>query len=143
MLTDPLSTGLLPGAYAFPMGMVKQYDLASMGGRIACAVEDSGKTQTQIAAEIGCTHSAVSQWKSGATGEITARLLQAFADSTGVEIRWLITGEEPVRSRYMLTQEMQRLQDAVSVIARESPIEMETVVRMVEAAAKRHHPPAE
>lgn len=118
--------------------MAKQYDLDTVGGRIGWALEQSGKGQSAVAKTIGCTHSAISQWISGTTRKIDAQLLQAFADNVGVELRWLITGQAPVRSRYMLTAEMTRPQDAVSLIAREKPLQVETVVRMVEAAAEQH-----
>lgn len=117
----------------------RQYDLDSLHGRIAWALEQSGKGQTQVAEAIGCTHSAISQWKSGTTRKIDAQLLQAYADQVGVELRWLLTGERPVRSRYMLTDEMQRMQEAISVLAREAPLQVETVVRMVEAAASQRN----
>jgi len=71
--------------------------------RIAWAMENSGKTMTALAETVGCSHAALSQWASAVTEaeNIKAGLLQRFADATCCELRWLLTGEGPVRSKYI------------------------------------------
>jgi transcriptional regulator with XRE-family HTH domain len=105
--------------------------------RVAHAIEQSGKTLEQLAAAIGCSHAALSQWQTGATNvlNIKAGLLQSFAEQTGTDVRWLLTGSGPMISRYILRDEMQRIAVALHAMERETPQQIETVVRMVEAAA--------
>lgn len=114
-----------------------EIDLSSPHGRIRHAIDRSGKTLEAIAAEIGCSHVALSQWQRGKTdiGAAKAGLLQRFAESTGVDVRWILTGQGPQVSRYLRTGEMDRLAQAIRVMERTAPMQIETVVRMVEAAA--------
>lgn len=114
-----------------------EVDSRSLAERIAYAVDQSGKSLERLASEVGCTHVAISNWQTGKTQEIKASLLLAFADATGFELRWLLTGKGPVRSRYGLTESMDRVMDAMALLAREEPLQLETIVRMVEAAAHR------
>lgn len=111
--------------------------LTSPAERIAWAIERSGKTLHQLADEIGCSHAALSQWQTGETIalNIKAGLLQAFADRTGTDVRWLLTGDGPIVSRYVLRSEMQRISTALDAMERSAPQQVETVIRMVEAAA--------
>lgn len=91
--------------------------------RIAWAISESGKTLVAIAAEIGCSHAALSQWSTGKTEaeNIKAGLLNRFADATHVEMRWLLTGQGPVRTSYpratpllLLVREVDELGDEAS-----------------------------
>lgn len=77
-------------------------ELLTPAQRISWAIEQSGRAGYSIAESIGCSHVAVHKWASGETeaGHIKAALLQKFADETGVEVRWLLTGEGPARSGY-------------------------------------------
>lgn len=70
--------------------------------RIGWAIRNSGKTLEAIADAIGCTHPTLSYWQTGVTDVENAKamLLQRFADETGVEIRWILTGEGNVRRDY-------------------------------------------
>lgn len=113
-------------------------DLATPAERIRHAIERSGKTLESIAAEIGCSHAALSQWQTGRTDaqHIKAGLLQQFAESTGTDVRWLLTGKGPQVSRYIRTSELDRLAVALRAMESTSPLQIETVVRMVEAAAR-------
>jgi transcriptional regulator with XRE-family HTH domain len=105
--------------------------------RVGYAIAQSGKTLEQLAASIGCSHAALSQWQTGATNvlNIKAGLLQSFAEHTGTDLRWILTGSGPVISRYVLREEMQRIATALHAMERDTPQQIETVVRMVEAAA--------
>jgi len=132
-LTGQDQVPLQVSAYADTVGK----DISTLAGRIAYAVEQSGKSLERLAQEAGCSHVAISNWQTGKTGEIKASLLLAFADATGFESRWLLTGAGPVQSRYHLTATMDRLVDAAAKLAREEPLQLETVVRMVEAAAAK------
>lgn len=116
-------------------------DLTTPADRIRYAVERSGKTLEAIAAEIGCSHAALSQWQTGRTDaqSIKAGLLQQFAEATGTDVRWLLTGKGPQVSRYIRTSELERMALALKAMEKTSPLQIETVVRMVEAAAAAHH----
>lgn len=117
-------------------------DSTTPSGRVAIAIELSGKTLEQLAAEIGCTHATLSQWQTGHTKPLNAKagVLQLLADRTGVELRWLLTGTGPRVSRYVLRDEMQRIATAMQAMEREAPQQIETVVQMVEAAARAATP---
>lgn len=117
-------------------------NLNSPAERIAWAIERSGKTLHQLAEEIGCSHATLSQWQTGETiaANIKAGLLQAFADRTGTDVRWLLSGTGPIVSRYVLRSEMQRINTALDAMERKAPQQVETVIRMVEAAAGVHGP---
>lgn len=134
------SQARLPGARY--CADVDTSDLTSATGRIRRAIELSGKTLTELAHEVGCTHAALSQWQSGRTdiSGIKAGLLQKFAEATNTDVRWLLTGQGPVVSRYMRTNELERVASALRVMERTAPLQIETVVRMVEAAAKEATP---
>jgi len=123
---------------------VKFHEPVTPAQRIGWAIENSGKTLEAIGAEIGCSHAALSMWRSGKTEatSIKAGLLQAFADATGVESRWLLTAEGPAVSRYVLPTEMQRIGAALRAMERSSPQQVETIVRMIEAAAGVNPPGA-
>jgi len=64
---------------------------------IAWAKEHSGKTWTQLGAEVGCTHAALIQWARGQTDVLAARvaLVVAYARATGCNLHWLLTGDGP------------------------------------------------
>lgn len=120
-----------------------QHDLSTARGRIAFAIDASGKTLQTLALQIGCTHATLSQWQRGHTDpdSIKAGLLQAFSDATGFDVRWLLTGRGPRVSRYVLTAELDRVSRALTAMERTNPQQVETVVRMVEAAAGTLLPP--
>lgn len=105
--------------------------------RIRWAIKHSGKTLQQLAAKLGCSHAAISQWKNGETpvANIKSGHLMGLADETGVELRWLLTGRGPVISRYVLTSEMERVGMALKAMERFAPAQTETIIRMIEAAA--------
>ena len=113
-------------------------DLDTPASRIAHAIGQCGKTLETLAQEVGCTHAALSQWQTGSTNaaNIKAALLSSFADATGTDVRWLLTGNGPAVSRYILTDELARLSAALKVLEDKAPWQVETVVRMVEAAAE-------
>lgn len=114
--------------------------LDTLAKRIAWAVERSGKTLEQLAEEVRCSHAAISQWQTGKTKHIQSDFLLRFADATGVELRWLLTQEGPRVSRHTLTEAMDRVAEALAVLAREEPLQVDTIVRMVEAAAHKGKP---
>lgn len=95
-----MQVGLLPQGHHH--GVAKPDTLLTPAQRIAWAIEDSGKTMTALAEEVGCSHATLSQWANARTEaeNIKAALLQRFADATGVEVRWLLTGEGVVRNSY-------------------------------------------
>lgn len=133
-VTNVAQGGLQTGPYGLSMSTEAPDTPAA---RVRSAIERSGKTLQELAQIVGCTHSALSQWQTGDTDltRVKAGLLQNFCDATGTDVRWLLTGKGPVISRYALTAEMQRIGVALVAMEKLSPQQVETVVRMVEAAA--------
>lgn len=119
--------------------LVETLELNTAADRIRFAVAQSGKTLEVIAAEIGCSHATLSQWQTGSTNlaNIKSGLLLGFAEATGFDVRWLITGHGPRVSRYIRTADMERIASAIRAMERQAPLLIEPVVRMVEAAAEQ------
>jgi transcriptional regulator with XRE-family HTH domain len=67
--------------------------------RLADAMQEAGINGRALAAVVGVQESAVSQWLSRKIKEIKAQHAFAIADALGVEVRWLILGEGPRRTR--------------------------------------------
>ena len=129
---------LLSAPYACGMATnAETHDLTTASGRIAYAIAKSGKTLERIAEEMGCTHATLSQWQRGKTDPtaIKSGLMLAFCDATGFDMRWLLTGHGPQVSRYVLTSEVARVATALLAMERRAPQQVETVVRMLEAAS--------
>lgn len=70
--------------------MVTNNDLSTIGGRIAKAIELSGKSQRQIALSIGITPQALNKWPK--TGNASKEALFKFCELTGINYNWLLTG---------------------------------------------------
>ena len=64
--------------------------------RIARAVELSKKSRAQLAAEIGVSPSAISQWINGGIKTLKAESASALERATGVRSAWLIDGTPPM-----------------------------------------------
>lgn len=71
--------------------MVQNHSLAA---RLRWAVEASGKTQGELAAAVGATQSAVSQWLAGKK-EPRRDAVEKIAQHLGVDGAWLLTGKGP------------------------------------------------
>ena len=136
-LTSKAQDGLQANSYAFAMEVIEAP--STPADRVAHAIRASGLTLEQIAEKIRCTHATLSQWQTGETNVANAKagLLLRFAEATGTDVRWLLTGQGPAVSRYVLTSEMTRVGAALRAMEIAQPQQVETVVRMVEAAAKR------
>lgn len=67
----------------------------SLAKRIKEAIEHSGKTQAQIAAETGKSAGAVTQWLDGTTKSLRADTAAALQRATGYQSAWLVTGKGP------------------------------------------------
>jgi transcriptional regulator with XRE-family HTH domain len=76
--------------------------LNTIAQRVAWAIAESGRTKTDIAKQIGCTHAALSQWASGRVdiGNSRVNLLRAFCAAVHVRVDWLLTGEGAARDSY-------------------------------------------
>lgn len=61
--------------------------------RVREAIRASGKTQAQVAKEVGVSQSAIAQWLSGNVKSLKAETADALEIATGYRARWLITGK--------------------------------------------------
>lgn len=73
------------------------FDLATLGGRVAHAVQASTYPIESIAARMGISKQAIYQWIDGRTKNIRNEHLFPFADITGFSPRWIATGDGPQR----------------------------------------------
>jgi len=63
------------------------------GKRIRRVIQDSGKTQREIAEIVGVAPQSVTKWMT--TGKISLESIEALADVTGLDIRYLMSGTNP------------------------------------------------
>lgn len=89
------NASILTGPDGSMLSMDTGPNLTTLGKRIEYALEHSGHSNTSAANLIGCKPQAISQWISGATKNIKNDLLFKFAEITGFEARWIVTGEGP------------------------------------------------
>jgi transcriptional regulator with XRE-family HTH domain len=68
------------------------YDLRTLAGRIAHAIEKHGGKDADIAAAIGVSRPQISMWRAGTRGLHVANL-QALAKVCGVSAAWLLEGD--------------------------------------------------
>jgi transcriptional regulator with XRE-family HTH domain len=64
-----------------------------IGGRIRTARLDRGLTQDQLASEVGVSRSAVAQWETSRTGQVTENLSR-IAQALEVSVEYLMYGED-------------------------------------------------
>jgi transcriptional regulator with XRE-family HTH domain len=64
-----------------------------IGGRIRTARLDRGLTQDQLASEVGVSRSAVAQWETSRTGQVTQNLSR-IAQALEVSVEYLMYGED-------------------------------------------------
>lgn len=110
-----------------------QRDFSSIGQRVRWAIETSGKTLTQIAQAIGCTHATLSLWQNNKTDmrQAKAGLLMSFCQEVNINLQWLMTGDEPVRGRYAAQEHP--LVHTARHIAQESPALADQAYRVLRA----------
>lgn len=72
----------------------REPNLDTVGGRIQAARLTKGLTQDQLAARIGVSKGAVSQWEAGGIKNLTAMNLLRFCEVTEVSARWILIGKE-------------------------------------------------
>ena len=65
----------------------------ALKNRLRESLDYSGKKQIEIAARLGITRSAVSDWFSGKTKEIKSKHLLELANFLGVDAEWLDCGK--------------------------------------------------
>lgn len=117
-------------------------DLTSLsrGERFAWARDRNGKNLTQIAAAIGCSQPALSQWISGSTQTYDAELLHRFAQERGVRPDWLLWGEgEPLPDT--VNDIERRVLAAIRVMESMAPYRVEAAITMLEAASGKSAAP--
>lgn len=96
----------------------------AIAGRLKIALEQSGLGQAELGRKIGVSKAAVNQWLS--TGQIQSGNLMMFAQITGCDIGWLMSGKGGVTPEQrawieLLEQlpeaERRRIQDYAHVIS--------------------------
>jgi len=65
--------------------------------RIELAIQQSGKSRSEIADEAGITQSALSQILTGKTKDLKAKNAIGISKATGVRIEWLVDESGPMR----------------------------------------------
>jgi SOS-response transcriptional repressor LexA len=65
----------------------------NLAQRIQEAIAHSGKNKSRIAAEVGVSPGAVTQWLTGGTKGLKAETAEALEKATGVRSTWLVTGK--------------------------------------------------
>src|SRR5271169_4143623 len=64
-----------------------------IGTRIRATRRDRGLTQDDLADQVGVSRSAVAQWETGRTGQVTGNLSR-IADALGVNVEYLMYGDD-------------------------------------------------
>lgn len=67
----------------------------NLADRLRVALQHANKSQSQVAAEIGVSTSAVSQWMTGSVQGLRAGTASALEKATGCRAEWLVTGNGP------------------------------------------------
>lgn len=71
--------------------------MTTLAERIATALDQSSKTQAELARYVGVTEGAVTQWMSGGVKSLRATSALKISDFLGVSQQWLTTGRGPMR----------------------------------------------
>jgi transcriptional regulator with XRE-family HTH domain len=69
--------------------------MSTVGGRIKYARTARGLTQDQLAAKVGVSKGAVSQWEGNIIRGLTAENLFKLSDAVEANARWILVGKEP------------------------------------------------
>jgi transcriptional regulator with XRE-family HTH domain len=126
-------TDILQGCLNHFCDDVSMREFETEAGRVRWAIEGSGRTLVQLAAEMGCTHATLSQWQTGSTGLAGAKvgLVIGFCKAVNINMQWLLTGEGPARSTYA-AQESELVTEA-RLLVRERPELVESAYRVLRA----------
>jgi transcriptional regulator with XRE-family HTH domain len=100
---------------------------ATFHERLRAAIDDSGRTQGEVAEEVGAHPNQVSQWVNG-RGKPDSRHLINLANALGVDLNWLLLGRghtPPRRDRERelarrLTELAPQLTEVVKLAQREA-----------------------
>lgn len=66
---------------------------SDIGSRIRTARRERGLTQDEMAAQVGVSRSAVAQWETGRTGQVTGNLSR-IAETLEVSVEYLMHGND-------------------------------------------------
>ena len=64
-----------------------------IGSRIRATRRERGLTQDELADQVGVSRSAVAQWETGRTGQVTGNLSR-IAGALGVNVEYLMVGDD-------------------------------------------------
>ncbi len=68
-------------------------EIQNIGTRIRIARRDKGLTQDELADRVGVSRSAVAQWETGRTGQVTGNLAR-IAGALDVNVEYLMHGDD-------------------------------------------------
>jgi transcriptional regulator with XRE-family HTH domain len=68
-------------------------DIQAIGERISTVRRDRGITQDELAEQVGVSRSAVAQWETGRTGQVTANLAR-IAATLSISVEYLLNGDD-------------------------------------------------
>ena len=74
-------------------------EMSEFGGRLEKLIKDSGKTQRDVAKDLGITEGQISTWKMGKATQISAFNVWRLTRYFNVSADWLLTGRYAVSKR--------------------------------------------
>lgn len=90
---------------------ITEEDNARLAARFAHARESAGLSQVKLASMVGVSQNAISQIESGETEH--PKLLVEYANAMGVDVIWLVTGDNKDAQQKGGTPELQQLFDTI------------------------------
>ena len=139
-LTARLQVHFRERPYALQMDLQQ---LLTTQDRIAWAIErakKSGLPPEQLAAMCGVRRRVLFHWTKETTRieDVGIGALMRFAQATGVNLDWLMTGRgDPIKT-YTPSSEVEELAHALEHLAAEEPAEYRVISRMIRTAATSH-----
>jgi transcriptional regulator with XRE-family HTH domain len=93
----------------------------------------------QLAEKVGVTRPALLHWQKETTDVMSVGVgpLRAFAQATGVNLEWVLTGRGDPLKTYTPTEEIAALIDKLARLQREDPKDFRMLERLINSAAAR------
>lgn len=102
----------------------------------------SGLSPEQLAEKVGVTRPALLHWQKETTDVMSVGVgpLRAFAQATGVNLEWVLTGRGDPLKTYTPTEEIAALIDKLARLQREDPKDFRMLERLINSALQEHAP---